>query len=271
MEKAAAYVANSSALVPHSFIKLEMDFKSAETSFSAGEWKRLVWLCTKKAWIGTWVSKRDFFKRAWAFLVRKTYFYVKDPKCAVMDDIQSLKDAVAGLPENIVSGMRQFLGLSRQEQVEDLAAMALSAVLFFSVAGGIDAEGGLPDLDIKLFGIGKHRNIITHSVLLGFGAEFAMRFILCLISELHSKLPEDHHKAWDIIATVARKSERMAISAVWLAIGVHLFKDAGLFSSSIKPVVGIPGHHSMFFHKMFLETNSALSTAFSLPVKEKRK
>ena len=48
-----------------------------------------------------------------------------------------------------------------------------------------------------------------------------------------------------------------------VVMGIHLLKDANLFAARIKPVVGLPGEHSMAFHKSFLTANSAVAGTIS--------
>jgi hypothetical protein len=254
--------------IPPWFIELSQELESAVKGVSKEEWRVILTTSSQKAAKITASSKIESIKNLAQVIKRKASQYSRDPKVAFQSDCSCLKKTVVTFPKNAYTQFQRFFALSKQDQYESMAATLLSILLFFSVMGGFDAEGGLPDMDTKLFGIGDHRNIISHSIILGFGTEFALRFAIYFVSEIHARLPEHHHKIWDTIARVANKAENQAVSAVWLGIGVHLAKDAGVFSSRIKPVVGIPGEHSMLFHKTFLETNSALSVTFGMPVQK---
>ena len=135
---------------------------------------------------------------------------------------------------------------------------SIGLMIFFASAGGFDLEGGLPDQDLK-FGIGKHRHIFSHSVILGFGAEFVMRYVMLFLSIIYTKLPSSHHEIWDKMHEFIQKNKNLAIGAMWMGIGAHLLKDAGLFADKIKPYAGLPGSHSMSFHKGLFATNAAVA------------
>ncbi len=179
-------------------------------------------------------------------------------KRATISDCLKTRKTITQIPENIQLQIWQFRKLPIDKQCESAIVTVITLLLFFGVMGGLDAEGGLPDQD-RRFGMGKHRHILSHSIILGFGIEFAMRFVILFIQDVYSRLPQPHHKIWDQIESVIQKSKNVGIAAVWAGIGVHLFKDASLFSQRIKPYVGIPGSHSMQFHQNLFAANAAVA------------
>ena len=57
------------------------------------------------------------------------------------------------------------------------------------VSGGPDGDGGAPDLDL-MFGIGAHRSVFSHSILMGASLETGLLALLRLTQLVHAKLPE---------------------------------------------------------------------------------
>lgn len=45
------------------------------------------------------------------------------------------------------------------------------ALGFIAGSGGVDGNGGVPDTDIAMFGIGDHRSLFTHSIIAGIVVE----------------------------------------------------------------------------------------------------
>jgi len=141
---------------------------------------------------------------------------------------------------------------------------ALVFFLFMSVGGGgRDFEGGLPDTDLK-FGIGNHRNIFSHSILLPLSIEVATRFIVGVSSEYRDELLEFGHLGKFLIKIIdfVETNEDLMIAGMWVGISIHLFKDAGVLQNVTKPYTGITGQ-SMAFHKGVFSTNAFLAFFFS--------
>ncbi len=106
------------------------------------------------------------------------------------------------------------------------APAVLGAVLGFSAgSGGLDANGGIPDLDL-LAGIGAHRSPITHTIIAGIVVEGLILATADLAAEIHERLPVDHDPLWDSLATIGRPlSENLAIGTS-AGLAWHLLADA---------------------------------------------
>ncbi len=65
-------------------------------------------------------------------------------------------------------------------------------------SGGVDANGGIPDLDLQ-FGIGAHRSIFTHSIIAGSVVEGSLYGIATLVGLTYRHLPGTHDPLWDAI------------------------------------------------------------------------
>ncbi|MFH1549343.1 MAG: hypothetical protein ABIH04_02165 [Planctomycetota bacterium] len=244
--------------------QLAYELKYAAKSLSKKEWLALFVKTLRGAGIKTVKPKINGIKSIGRYLSKKTKMYINNPKRVAVEDALRIKKTIAELPKNIRIKVKQFQTLSTKEKCESALVAAISLLIFFAAMGGMDAEGGLPDLDIKIGGIGFHRHWSSHSIVLGFGIEFALRFILLFLLAVYSQLPETHHSIWDSIRNIVQKTEKYGIAAVWMAVGAHLFKDASLFSGSTKPVVGLFGSHSMEFHQSFFATNAAVAEAIGI-------
>lgn len=106
------------------------------------------------------------------------------------------------------------------------APAVLGQVLGFSAgSGGLDANGGIPDLDL-LAGIGAHRSPITHTIIAGIIAEGLLLAIADLAAEVHGRLPQDHDPFWDTLASIGRPlAENLAIGT-GAGLAWHLIADA---------------------------------------------
>jgi hypothetical protein len=150
------------------------------------------------------------------------------------------RTAAASLSERARKGWTEFSMMTVTEQREELALWVLSLLVFFGVAGGRDLEGGFPDSDIRLLGIGGHRNIFFHSVLAGMGLEFGIRFLGFFLKKCYELLPEKHHPLWNKLHGFGDRITAHAIFGAWVGVGAHLVKDAAVFSDAIKPISGLP-------------------------------
>lgn len=96
---------------------------------------------------------------------------------------------------------------------------------FYAGSGGIDGNGGIPDLDL-LAGIDAHRSILTHSILAGIVAEGALLAIVDLATQVHERLPVDHDPLWDELAKSAAPLTSSLAAGTSAGIAYHLLVDA---------------------------------------------
>ena len=106
------------------------------------------------------------------------------------------------------------------------APAVLGAVLGFSAgSGGLDANGGIPDLDL-LAGIGAHRSPVTHTIIAGIVAEGLLLAIADLAAEVHGRLPQDHDPLWDTLASIGRPLTDSLAIGTSAGLAWHLLADA---------------------------------------------
>ena len=108
---------------------------------------------------------------------------------------------------------------------EHLPPLIIGALAAVAASGGVDGDGGVPDLDLTL-GIGAHRSIFTHSILSGAVIETTLLTLADLIGSVHQYLPTDHDPLWDAIAKNKAQFIHAASTGASAGIAYHLMIDA---------------------------------------------
>lgn len=125
-------------------------------------------------------------------------------------------------------GSRLLTGIAKSllNDPKKNAPAVLGAVLGFSAgSGGLDANGGIPDLDL-LAGIGAHRSPLSHTIIAGIVVEGLLLAIADLAAEVHGRLPQDHDPLWDSLARIGRPlAENLALGTS-AGLAWHLLADA---------------------------------------------
>lgn len=147
---------------------------------------------------------------------------------------------------------------------ETAPALVIYSLAFLASSGGVDGDGGVPDLDL-IAGIDAHRSIFTHSIIAGATIEAMLVSSSQLISLVHSNLPATHDPIWDAIA--AHKDTYLAAASGGASLGIayHLFID-----SVVEPAAyhDLPGSHSIETHQAIMGANAA---AEGIDASKKRK
>ncbi|HEX7082455.1 MAG TPA: hypothetical protein VF329_15710 [Gammaproteobacteria bacterium] len=94
---------------------------------------------------------------------------------------------------------------------------------FGYASGGLDGDGGLPDLDWEL--LEEHRSLLTHSILPGILAEVVVAGVVDLVKIIHGKLPNPHDQLWDSIRAGSEELH-MLTAGVSVGLAYHLGIDA---------------------------------------------
>lgn len=164
---------------------------------------------------------------------------------------------------NTAKMINYFNNLRKEEKIK----IARDASIFFIVmgmaAGGSDLEGGFPDTDLNL-GIGYHRNLFSHTILMPLILEVATRFLVNICSEYRKEVGEMSILGKPILKILdfIEENQELMLGGMWAGISLHLLKDAGLFQNHIKPYTGLNGL-SMGEHKAIFTGNSFLSMFFA--------
>jgi len=201
---------------------------------------------------------KSLFKKAKGIIVDTKQKGYKYQFSILQNSLKNLpKDSVVFINEKI----DLFKNLSSKKQLDLISSAILASLIFSISAGGSDLEGGLPDQDLKL-GIGFHRNIFSHSILIGIPVEIILRFSIEIFNSLYSHLPENRSDVWDKVNSFIQSNKNIAIGAMWIGIGAHLLKDSAVLLGGFKPYSGLGFSMNTAMHKTLFVTNSALSTAF---------
>lgn len=125
--------------------------------------------------------------------------------------------------------------------------LLMAALAFYLAGGGLDGDGGIPDQDITVLGIGGHRSLLTHSVLPGAVIETALFGTVSFMLVGERYLPRHRDP---VFATLIERSRRLAgaVSAGASAgLAYHLAVDAVLQPGAYKDLpieLPIEGHQT---------------------------
>ncbi|MDT8417568.1 MAG: hypothetical protein RQ864_07125 [Lutibacter sp.] len=175
---------------------------------------------------------------------------------------ENLKNIGISIKNKATNFNDNFLSKTKEEKIELISVGIMGILIFYASAGGEDFEGGIPDSDLNL-GIGFHRHLISHSIIMGFVIEFLMRAGIEILNKSHKNLPLKHHTFWDKSNNYINKHKGIAIGAMWAGISAHLLKDSGIFGDGVKPYNGIPIELSMETHQGLFAANGTASAMFA--------
>ncbi|WP_448522544.1 hypothetical protein [Pseudothermotoga sp.] len=151
--------------------------------------------------------------------------------------------------------------MTPKQRVDSLIDATIVLATMLLVGGGLDFEGGLPDTDLAK-GVKVHRNIFTHTILIGLVFEFLLRFLIATSIEARKRGFTPKSKLLNAVLKFAEKHHLAVISGMWLGLFVHFLKDSNYLASRTKPYFGIK-NVSMRTHQNLLASNALLSLIFS--------
>lgn len=244
------------------------ELKYALSQLSKEDLSKIFLESAKIASLATYNSKKKAVENIIDFSTSTFNRYKKDGvKLSLKNDGNKLLHFINSLPAKTKKIYSDFIVAPREKQVEIVAITIFTLIIFYLSAGGFDFEGGLPDSDIAISGIGNHRNYFSHSILIGLGVEFTGRFGILTLNQIKFRLPNPHHKSWDLVYGFIDKNKELAIAAMWLGIGCHLLKDSGLITGGIKPYSDLPFSMPIEAHQGMFAANGVASTIFSTTIK----
>ena len=97
--------------------------------------------------------------------------------------LKKLKKKVDGFKE-LKAKLNEIYKKDKRTFFKEISKGFVLVVTMLAYAGGFDLEGGLPDKDIAFGGIGMHRNIFSHTILMPLFFEFSIRFIFNVAQEM---------------------------------------------------------------------------------------
>ena len=157
---------------------------------------------------------------------------------AVSNGVKSLSSLIEELKENPA------------ESAPKLLVLVLSSV---AASGGVDGNGGIPDLDIPLMGIGAHRSMLTHSIIIGSVLETALLLLTRIVLCTHKNLPPDHDSMWNALVQHSIGILKSAGQGASIGIAYHLMVDAVVQPGAYH---GVPFDMPMEAHQTIMAANS---------------
>ncbi len=166
--------------------------------------------------------------------------------------VTTAKESIVSTISNVTTSVKILQQAVRSNPKQNAPALVVSTLAFLAASGGVDGDGGVPDLDL-IAGIDAHRSIFTHSILSGAAIETFLLASASFIGIAHSYLPETHDPIWDAIATHKDQYVRATSQGASLGIAYHLFID-----SAIEPGAyhDLPGTHSIEAHQAVAGANA---------------
>ncbi|MCV2362825.1 DUF413 domain-containing protein [Paucibacter sp. DJ1R-11] len=155
------------------------------------------------------------------------------------------------------SKIRRQLTESPVDAVPQLLSTVAASLI---VAGGPNADGGAADLDL-MFGIGAHRSILSHSIIMGSALEAGIMSVLSLVELVHDKLPSERDPLWDSLHAQASTLADAIKTGAAIGLAYHLFVDGTLQAAPYHdlPVSApLPVHQGIFVVNAVAEAKSAM-------------
>lgn len=184
--------------------------------------------------------------------------------------ISHLQNRSSKLIESIRNGLKHSRVVVKnilyllKTKPEETGPVILLGILGFFVGAGVDRsgaktwydlDGGVPDLDIAVGGIGNHRSIFFHSIISAAVLETMIFSMVNATKIIHSNLPEKHNSFWDKIVNKTDWATAFATGAC-TGIAYHLLIDGTLDGK--KALTDFPFSMPMEGHNAFFVTNAVI-------------
>ena len=142
---------------------------------------------------------------------------------------QAANETIVNASKNAKSIIFQLSSALKTNPSQEIPKLAAGIIGFFAASGGVDGDGGVPDLDF-LGGIGAHRSIFTHSVIAGIVIETLLLSLSDLTKTIHRNLPEEHDPIWESLVAGNEEVLQALSQGISAGIAYHLAVDATLDS-----------------------------------------
>jgi len=142
---------------------------------------------------------------------------------------------------NLIKKYSSDLSRSPEKEAPKLIALILG---FLAGSGGIDGDGGVPDLDL-LGGIGAHRSIFTHSIISGIVFETIILGVADLARTVHGHLPAAHDPLWDKLAVESESVIPSLIQGLSAGIAYHLGVDSTIDGAGVYRDLPVSAHQDI--------------------------
>jgi hypothetical protein len=181
--------------------------------------------------------------------------------------VRAAKGATWKFADDVFSYFRRLVLGLRQNPRHFAPKLFVLLLGFYIGSGGLDGDGGIPDLDLKR-GIGSHRSILTHSIVPAIVIEAAALSLLSLVMIVYSHLPRAHDIFWDRVVEHWSVISASFVGGACAGIAYHLLLDMNPTSDSVKAYADLPFSTSVAGHKLILGMN-AVAEAIDLKEKDR--
>lgn len=157
---------------------------------------------------------------------------------------------------NVLSAVSSAVADDPKKNAPGVLALALG---FIAGSGGADGNGGIPDTDIAMFGIGDHRSLYTHSIVAGIVVEGSILALADLAGIVCDKLPVGQRSEfWNQLSGAKDQIAGQLAAGASAGIAYHLAVDATLQPAAYKD---LPVSMPMEAHQMLFALNAAVEGA----------
>ena len=187
----------------------------------------------------------------------------------VLDRARASFEAADRLSKDVAESL--FGGASLVRELRTNPSGAALRVLgltagFLVGSGGVDADGGIPDLDL-LLGIGAHRSVLTHSFIAGTLAEGVLFSALDLMTVVESELPAERDELWDTLLGAGREFALGLQKGTSAGLAYHLGADATF--DGMTPLKDLPVSLPIEGHQAILGASAVAEATAVADPKEK--
>jgi hypothetical protein len=204
---------------------------------------------------GAWKEFKRFFR---ALIKGELTAYLKDACRRLWVALTGFWNRIRKAYQDASSFVSDLRNADRQTMV-DYAASFLGGVIGFVLIGGM-GDGGAVDGDIAVLGIGGHRSILFHSVLIGLAGEVCFLSAFRLIELCHHRLPADHSPIWDRLLHIHRRFTHALVTGTWAGVATHLTVDSHF--DGWQPYKDLPVVLPAWGHYLVMDINAAASGWF---------
>jgi hypothetical protein len=157
---------------------------------------------------------------------------------------------------NLITRSTVVIGKALFDDPKKNAPGVLALALgFLAGSGGVDGNGGVPDTDIPILGIGAHRSVFTHSIIAGTLVEGAILAVADLADVVCEQLPPSSRDPfWSNLLEAKNNITRELAKGASAGIAYHLAVDAALQPGAYH---GLPGSMPEEAHQTLFALNAA--------------
>jgi len=148
-------------------------------------------------------GKKVILKIGKYFSVEGSNFYKvvvnKNLKKYLDNKYNKINKRIGEINQDIIKFIKNLSDYIKKNPKTNITNVLIFILGAYLGSGGIEGDGGIPDLDLEMFGIGDHRSIFTHSIIAGVSIEVLILFFILAIDMIYDNLPKEHLEIWDLI------------------------------------------------------------------------